>query len=68
MPCLRCLCCLFACPDDEDNKSLNSRENYVYVLYLNLVINTSVGVIAKVNCGLVFHLKPLKEAVLIHLF
>ena len=35
-------------PDEED-KSLESRENYINLLYCNSVINTSVGAIAKMN-------------------
>ena len=39
----------------EEDKSLKSRENYIYFLYCNIVINTSVRVIAKLNGVFVFH-------------
>ena len=45
----------------EEDKNLKSIENYAYLLYCNTVINTSVGVIAKVNGVFVFHLNNSKK-------
>ena len=38
----------------EEDKSLKSGENYIYLLCCKIVINTSVGAIAKVNVSLCF--------------
>ena len=51
----------------EEDKSLKSRENYVYLLYRDTVINTSLGAIAEVN-GVFVPSKQFKEATLTHLF
>ena len=45
----------------EEDKSLKSRENYIYLLYCNSVINTSVGAITKVNGVFVFRLSNSKK-------
>ena len=45
----------------EENKSLKSRENYIYIQYCNHVIITSVGTIATVNGVFVFRLNNSKE-------
>ena len=47
----------------EEDKSLESRENYIYLLYSNIVINTSVSVIAWANGVFVFHLNISKKLV-----
>ena len=45
----------------EENRSLKSKENYIYLMYCNTVINISVGAIAKVNDVFVFHLHNSKK-------
>ena len=45
----------------EEDKSLKSRENQIDLLYCNIVTNTSVGAITKVNCVSVFHLNNSKK-------
>ena len=45
----------------EEDKILKSRENYVYLLYYDTIINTFVSAIIKVNGIFVFHLNNSKE-------
>ena len=45
----------------EEDKSSKSRENCIYLWYCSIVINTSVGAIAKVNGVFVFHLNKSKK-------
>ena len=50
---------------------MKSRENYIYLLYRDIVINTSAGAICKVDGVFVCLCVPseqFKEAVLTHLF
>ena len=39
----------------EEDKGLNFEQNFNHLLYCNTVINTSIGVIAKVNGVFVFN-------------
>ena len=45
----------------EEDKSLKSRENYIYLLYCNGLINTSVSAIAEVNGVFVFRVSNSKK-------
>ena len=45
----------------EEDKSLKRIENYIYLLYYNSVINTSVGAITEVNGVFVFCLNSSKK-------
>ena len=45
----------------EEEKGLNCESNFNYLPYCNITINTSVGVIAKVNGVFVFHVNNSKK-------
>ena len=45
----------------EEDKSLKSTANYIYLLYCNIVINNAVSAIVKVNGVFVLYLKHSKK-------